>query len=444
MFKSTPRQDAEGARLRASGVVLRLALLAQAALTLALLCSPFVISASAAPIDGEVVVVDLAMDIDGGAEELVRRAVSYATAHGAVRTLVLQINTDGGYAHNMQAILDLLASLAEHNITTVAFVAPEGARCRSAGAYIFMACDITAMAPGTSVGACMPVDVAGNPASEKVVNAFAAQMRGLAEARGRNATAAHEMVVKNKAFTAEEAHRYGICDIIADDLNDLLARPELGLAEAVRIYFEPDLRVRFLSFISNPLVQSLLMWAAVMLIMIDIFHPTFVMTVIALALLAVALWGAGVMGTSPVAITLVVLGSALTLFELKKPGIGFEVVGLILVVAGVLFAYQAEPFISIGGPEIAMLVVALAGGGLLAYYLFMVRIALKKKPKLHEPERLVGMIGVAKTDIRPGGTGVVLVASEDWTATSDEEVPAGARVRIISVEGLVLRVKKEE
>ena len=269
--------------------MLRLALLAQAALALALLCSLAIIGASAAPAGDEVVVVDLAMDIDGGAEELIRRAVSYATAHGAVRALVLQINTDGGYAHNMQAILDLLASLAEHNITTVAFVAPEGARCRSAGAYIFMACDITAMAPGTSVGACMPVDVAGNPAGEKVVNAFAAQMRGLAEARGRNATAAHEMVVENKAFTAEEAHRYGICDIIAEDLNDLLARPELGLAEAVRIYFEPDLRVRFLSFISNPLVQSLLMWAAVMLIMIDIFHPTFVMTVIALALLAVAL-----------------------------------------------------------------------------------------------------------------------------------------------------------
>ena len=409
------------------------------ALSLAIAIASSTASASPAP---EVAVVELDRDVDAGAEELVRRGVSYASSRpGTVKALVLQINTDGGYIHNMQKILDMLAKLAEKNITAVALVAPEGARCRSAGAYIFMACDITAMAPGTSIGACMPVDLMGNPASEKVINALAAQMRGLAEAKGRNVTAANEMVIKNKAFTAEEAIRNHICDMVVIDLNDLLNK--IGLSDTVRVYFRPDLQVEFLSLISNPLVQSLLMWAAVLIIFIDIFHPTFVMTAVGLALLAIALWGAGVMGASPVAITLVVLGSALTLFELKKPGLGFEVVGILLIIAGILFAYQQEPFIAIGGVEVALMVIALAGGGVLAYYLFMVRMALKKKPKLHEPERLIGLTGVAKTSIRPGETGVVLVEAETWTATSEEEIPAGARVRIISVEGLVLKVKKE-
>jgi len=409
------------------------------ALSLAIAIASSTASASPAP---EVAVVELDRDVDAGAEELVRRGVSYASSRpGTVKALVLQINTDGGYIHNMQKILDMLAKLAEKNITAVALVAPEGARCRSAGAYIFMACDITAMAPGTSIGACMPVDLMGNPASEKVINALAAQMRGLAEAKGRNVTAANEMVIKNKAFTAEEAIRNHICDMVVIDLNDLLNK--IGLSDTVRVYFRPDLQVEFLSLISNPLVQSLLMWAAVLIIFIDIFHPTFVMTAVGLALLAIALWGAGVMGASPVAITLVVLGSALTLFELKKPGLGFEVVGILLIIAGILFAYQQEPFIAIGGVEVALMVIALAGGGVLAYYLFMVRMALKKKPRLHEPERLIGLTGVAKTSIRPGETGVVLVEAETWTATSEEEIPAGARVRIISVEGLVLKVKKE-
>jgi len=389
-----------------------------------------------------VAIVELDMDIDAGAEELVRRGVSYALSnHEDIKALVLQINTDGGYIHSMQKILDMLAELAEKNITTVALVAPEGARCRSAGAYIFMACDTTAMAPGTSIGACMPVDLMGNPADEKVINALAAQMRGLAEAKGRNATAANEMVVKNKAFTAEEALNNHVCDMIATDLNGLL--DELGLGDAVRVYFRPDFQVEFLSFISNPLVQSLLMWAATLIILIDIFHPTFVMSIIGIALLIISLWGAGVIGTSPVAIALVILGSALTLFELKKPGLGFEAVGVLLVVAGILFAYQQEPFMTIGGVEVALMVLALAGGGFLAYYFFMMRMALKKKPKLHEPERLIGLTGLAKTDIRPGETGVVLVEAETWTAISDEEIPAGAKVRIISVEGLVLKVKKE-
>ena len=400
-------------------------------------------SAVASPSSGsEVIIVELDRDIDAGAEELVRRGVSYASSKpDEIEALVLQINTDGGYIHNMQRILDMLAELAKRNITTIALVAPEGARCRSAGAYIFMACDVTAMALGTSIGACMPVDLMGNPADEKVINALAAQMRSLAEAKGRNVTAANEMVMRNKAFTAEEAINNNICDIIAADLNELLNK--LGFGEAVRVYFRPDLQIEFLSFISNPLVQSLLMWAATLIILIDIFHPTFVMSVIGIAFLIIALWGAGVMGTSPVAVALVILGSALTLFELKKPGLGFEAVGVLLVIAGILFAYQQEPFMAIGGVEVALMVIALAGGGVLAYYLFMVRMALKKKPKLHEPERLVGLTGVAKTDIRPGGTGVVLVEAETWTATADEEIPAGAKVRIISVKGLVLKVKKE-
>jgi len=400
-------------------------------------------SATASPTPArEVAIVELDRDIDAGAEELARRGVSYAVSRpGEVRALVLQINTDGGYVHNMQKILDMLAKLAEKNVTSVALVAPEGARCRSAGAYIFMACDVAAMAPGTSIGACMPVDLMGNPAEEKVINALAAQMRGLAEAKGRNVTAANEMVVKNKAFTVEEAVKNHVCDMMVMNINELLS--ELELADAMRIYFKPDLQVEFLSLISNPLVQSLLMWAAILIILIDIFHPTFVMSVIGIALLAIALWGAGVMGASPVAITLVVLGSALTLFELKKPGLGFEVVGILLVIAGILFAYQQETYMAIGGFEVGIMVIALAGGAILTYYFFMVRMALKKRPKLHEPERLVGRTGVAKTDIKPGGTGVVLVEAETWTATSDEDIPAGAKVRIISVEGLVLKVEKE-
>jgi len=297
------------------------------------------------------------------------------------------------------------------------------------------------MAPGTAIGSCMPVDALGNPAGEKVVNAMAARMRALASAHGRNATAAEAMVVSNADYTAEEARALGLCDLLAADLGELLAR--LGLSDASIIYFGPNWYTQFLSTISNPLVQSLLMWAAMWLILIDIFHPTFVMSVIAIALLAVALWGAGVIHTHPLAITLIALGSALTLVELKKPGLGFEVVGVLLVMAGVLFAYQLEPFMVVRGFEVAIMIVALAGGAILGYYLYAMRAALKRRPRMHEPERLIGRLAIAKTDIIPGKPGVVLAEAEEWTATSDELIPAGSKVRIISVEGLVLKVRKE-
>ncbi len=413
-----------------------LALLAFVLSSLVILSVPQVVHGSGG--GPEVVVADLSTDIDAGAEELVRQATSYARANpSSVGALVLEIDTDGGWAYVTNRIIDMLADCPAR---TVAFV-PKGGRCFSAGAYIFMACEVTAMAPGTAIGSCMPVDALGNPAGEKVVNAMAARMRALASAHGRNATAAEAMVVSNADYTAEEARALGLCDLLAADLGELLAR--LGLSDASIIYFGPNWYTQFLSTISNPLVQSLLMWAAMWLILIDIFHPTFVMSVIAIALLAVALWGAGVIHTHPLAITLIALGSALTLVELKKPGLGFEVVGVLLVMAGVLFAYQLEPFMVVRGFEVAIMIVALAGGAILGYYLYAMRAALKRRPRMHEPERLIGRLAIAKTDIIPGKPGVVLAEAEEWTATSDELIPAGSKVRIISVEGLVLKVRKE-
>ena len=198
------------------------------------------------------------------------------------------------------------------------------------------------------------------------------------------------------ALAEEEALRLGVCDMVVSDLDELLSK--LGLAGAARTYItgRGDAYVQLLSLISNPLLQSIMMWLALWLIIIDIFHPTFVLTVIALALLALALWGVGVIGTHPLAVALVILGSALTLVELKKPGIGFEAVGVLMMLLGVLLAYQFEPFMVLGGAEMAILLVVLAGGAVLAYYLFAMRLALRRRPEHHAPERLIGMLGTAK------------------------------------------------
>ena len=415
--------------------LLALALTAYLAILLANLLIPMPVRAA----ETEVVLVELHMDIDAGAEELVRRAFNYVKDRaGSVGAFVLELDTYGGWAHSMDKIIDMVL---ECPVKTVAFV-PEGRKCFSAGAYIFMACEVTAMAPGSAIGSCMPVDAMNNPADQKVINAMAARMRSLADSRGRNATAAEAMVLHNADYTAEEAKAIGITDLLVADRTELLSA--LGLSGAPLVVFAPDHVIRFFSFVSNPLVQSLLMWVAMWLILIDLFHPTFVMTVIALALLATALWGAGLIGTHPLALTLIILGSALTLIELKKPGLGFEIVGILLILAGVVFAYQFEPFMVMKGFEVALLAIILAGGGVLGYYLYAMRAALARRPAVHEPQRLVGKTGIAKTELRPGQPGVVLVESEEWTAIAEEEIPAGAKVRIISIEGLTLRVEREE
>ena len=54
-----------------------------------------------------------------------------------------------------------------------------------------------------------------------------------------------------------------------------------------------------------------------------------------------------------------------------------------------------------------------------------------------------GAVGVARSELTPEGT--VFVQGEIWTAESvDGPIPAGGRVRVTRVDGLRLRVKKEE
>ena len=58
------------------------------------------------------------------------------------------------------------------------------------------------------------------------------------------------------------------------------------------------------------------------------------------------------------------------------------------------------------------------------------------------PETLIGARGRAITDCRP--TGTVRVQSEDWQARSVGGLSAGAPVRVVSREGLVLVVEPTE
>ena len=53
---------------------------------------------------------------------------------------------------------------------------------------------------------------------------------------------------------------------------------------------------------------------------------------------------------------------------------------------------------------------------------------------------LVGMRGVAKTALTPDGT--VFLRGEHWRATADEELPEGAAIEAVAVDGMRLRVKR--
>jgi membrane-bound serine protease (ClpP class) len=86
--------------------------------------------------------------------------------------------------------------------------------------------------------------------------------------------------------------------------------------------------------------------------------------------------------------------------------------------------------------------VALANG---AFFAFIVTKAIQAQriPLAMGMSTLVGKIGEARTDLSP--TGTVYAASEMWTAEAqDENIPAGSRVEVVSVDGVKLLVKRQD
>ncbi|MGC9174499.1 MAG: NfeD family protein [Thermoprotei archaeon] len=192
--------------------------------------------------------------------------------------------------------------------------------------------------------------------------------------------------------------------------------------------------------------------------LVDLYHPTGVLTVVGLTSLVLGLYGMGVVGASPIAILLFALAGAFMFLELKAghglfaaSGVVISLVALFMIYGEVIIPsvhgapsapgyFSTKPIYTLlTGIEFGVLAAAL---GLAVLYLDKVREALKTKPKLMDNERLVGMIGRASVDFE-NGKGTVIVRSEEWSAISDDLIRKGDRVKVLAVNGIILKVKKE-
>lgn len=80
---------------------------------------------------------------------------------------------------------------------------------------------------------------------------------------------------------------------------------------------------------------------------------------------------------------------------------------------------------------------------LVAFFVFAVAAGLRaqRQPALLNQQQLVGVTGVALSDLAPSG--VVQVKSEMWSATATEApIKAGERVEVTGSDGLSLVVQR--
>ena len=133
-----------------------------------------------------------------------KRVVNVATVDGAIQpitaeyivhsidraerdhceALVIRLDTPGGLDTSMRQIVKrILVS----EVPVIVYVAPAGSRAASAGTFIAYAAHVSAMAPGTAIGAATPVSLGGggmdSTMAHKVQNDAVSYIRSLANQR---------------------------------------------------------------------------------------------------------------------------------------------------------------------------------------------------------------------------------------------------------------------
>ena len=114
----------------------------------------------------------------------VRQALETARAKNAAFLLV-SIDTPGGLVSSME---DIVRDMTNSPIPVVGFVEPPTAQATSAGAFLLLATDVAAMAPGTRVGAAHPVGTDKNlegAMDEKATNSLVSLAKSLATRHAR-------------------------------------------------------------------------------------------------------------------------------------------------------------------------------------------------------------------------------------------------------------------
>lgn len=434
---------------------------------------------------GPVYVLNITGTIDLGLAPYVDRVVAEAERADAA-AIVVRIDTPGG---RVDAVIQMKNAIVGTDVRTIALVDPTAF---SAGALVAIAADEIYVTPGAVIGAATPVlGGTGEVADEKTISAVRATFESAAEENGRDPRVAAAMVDTRVAIdglvtdeelltlTVSEALEFGYAEGVVAGLDALL--DELGLAENELVDTSPGFAERLVRVLTNPVLAGLLLLGGFLLIIGDFFSGGLGIAALGgAALLSIFFWGhlvAGLAGWEDVA--LVLLGLVLIAVEVfVLPGFGVAgILGLAALGAGAFLAMISRDFEFVtnddlwrAGLTVGFTLIAAAVGFVLVIMLVARRGApsgLILSTRLGsgapvtdrassgwlrwfdgdtrlEPDRidrpvgtetspensLVGAVGHAVSDLRPGGI-VDIDGHRIDVVTSGEFLPAGAEIEVI-------------
>ena len=440
--------------------VLRMALLAVWAIML--LAGAFWQPAAAQPLAQEgnlVVAIRFEGPLHPVMMEYLKRAMQIAEQRGA-SALVIELDTPGGEVTLMGA---LVSRIRESKIPVIVYVSPRGAIAGSAGTVITLAGHASGMAPETAIGAASPVGGAGEDMGEtmesKLKEVMKATVRSLAADRSPEAIdLAQETIESARAVSVDEAVEIGLVDVKAASLSDLLGQLDgrqvkvldqpqtLNLTNAAIVDVQPTFMEGALTVLANPNLVFLLLAVGVQAVLIEISNPGgWVAGFVGVVCLLLAVYGLGVLPVNWFGALFVVMAFVLFLLDIQAPTHGaLTAAGVGSFIVGALVLFNSPGVPSFQRVSVPLVVGVGAGLGLIFFALVGFALRAQRAPQRMGRESLVGQVGTVNTPLNPGGT--VQLGSELWSAilTDGESAPRGARVEVVAIENLMVRVKLVE
>jgi membrane-bound serine protease (ClpP class) len=366
--------------------------------------------------------------------------------------VIVELNTPGGA---LEATREMFTAMLSARTPVVVYVAPSGARAASAGFFLLMAADVAAMAPGTNTGAAHPVGGQGEDIpgvmGEKVEQDSAATIRSLAARNGRNVEHAEAAVVKSLSYSADEALKDGLIDLITPDLPSLLqaidgrvpAKTQVAMATAGARVEEVDMSAvqRLFSAIAHPNVAYLLLTLGTLGLILELYNPGAILPgVVGGISIVLAFFALSVLPVNYAGVALILLAVVFFIAEIKVTSYGLlTLAGVVSLVLGSLMLFRsAEPALRVSLELIASLALFFVVAVLVMMTMYVKahrhQVATGREGLLHE-------IGETLSPLAPRGK--VFVHGEIWNAVATEPVARGARVEVVGVDGMTLTVRAE-
>ena len=411
--------------------------------------------------NSNVLIIEIDDTINQSTVELLIEGIEEAESLNS-EIIILLLNTPGG---GLQETFDIAEIIKNSKLPIVGYVYPGGSAAWSAGTFILISTHIAVMSNNSIIGSCQPVEITIEGTKtindSKTINALVEWIQERADLYNRNKTMAKEFIINNKNINASIAQKYGVIEYISDSIETLLKKIDgkhvntsqgdylINTNFSEIIYYSPSIKVILLKYLSNPLLQSLLLMLGIFSLIFGISSPGFGAEIFGAIAILLSLIGSG-FSIPEFSIIFIILGFLLLIIEIfATPGFGIIAIGgIICLTIGSIFIIPnfstLDWMISmewINDIIIILIVTAILISIFFGFVLYKILEIRNKKKAIGVFE---GETAITTESITPDKPGYIKYKGELWKAKSKEFIGPDKKVRIIEKDDFYLIVESKK